>query len=90
MDAEPTVTLAEADPGDETDPPQPETPAHEQDADDTATLCADLHQWIVSSLDLAEAISERDSTREINLAVTKLEEAEMWLLKLLPFGEEVN
>ena len=54
-------------------------------------LIGDLHTWIVSSLDLAEGMAKQKPSRELALVLTKLEEAEMWLIKLFPnTSEEVS
>jgi hypothetical protein len=45
-------------------------------------LRLDLYSWIISALDIAEALSKQEPSRELSIVKTKLEEAEMWLLKL--------
>jgi hypothetical protein len=45
-------------------------------------LRLDLYSWIISALDIAEALSKQEPSRELSIVTTKLEEAEMWLLKL--------
>ena len=88
--------VVQADPGDESDfqaQPAPEDafdPSASDIRDDSPEqLQADLHTYIVSSLDLALAAMEKVPTRELAITITKLEEAEMWLLKTWP-AEEVN
>jgi len=71
------VPIVDADPGDEA----PDTPKPAQPVDVTALL-GDLHTYIVSSLDLGEYLSEIGAgSRELTNALTRLEEAEFWVLK---------
>ena len=47
---------------------------------DAEALLTDLHTWIVSSLDLGEYLISQVGGRELALCITRLQEAEFWLL----------
>lgn len=49
---------------------------------DPDSLQVDLHSWLLGSTDIAEALAKARPSRELALVKTKLEEAEMWLLKM--------
>jgi hypothetical protein len=67
------AVIADADPGDEQVEGAPI---------DAAALLGDLHTYIVSSLDLAEWVCQNGhNSRELRHAITRLEEAEFWVLK---------
>lgn len=80
------VPIVDEDPGDETDSAEPDVPADAgegTEADevlDADALLNDLHTWIVSSLDLSEYLISQIGGRELALCITKLQEAEFWLL----------
>jgi hypothetical protein len=86
MHAEDDVVPVKATPVDETAAAPPQPPQHT--AEDVPELELDLHAYIIACTDVAEVVARFKPGREIALVRTKLEEAEMWLLKAL--GEEVS
>ena len=43
----------------------------------------DLHSWLLGAIDITDRLARQNRSRELALVGTKLEEAEMWLLKEL-------
>ncbi len=85
----PLTFTQNSDPADEADldvSPAVEGPEESEMGYDA--LIGDLHTWIASSLDLSEAMAKMQPSRELSLVITKLEEAEMWLIKLFPGTSE--
>lgn len=48
-----------------------------------AELRVELHSWIISATDICDVLASSEPSRELSIVKTKLEEAEMWLLKEL-------
>jgi hypothetical protein len=68
--------------------------AHDEEIDFgrlTADLLrADLEALIIAAHDCAEALAKQERSRSLSLVITKLDEAEMWCLRLNEYGKETN
>jgi len=53
-------------------------------------LRADLEVFLTAALDAAQALSKQAGSRSLSLVITKIEEAEMWSLRLDENGKEVT
>lgn len=47
-----------------------------------ADRLADVEAWTLGAFDAAGSLNEVASSRELSLAITKLEEAQMWLARV--------
>lgn len=75
------MTDLEEIPGDIADEPTAETaePADDEPTPDQERVQA--HSWLIGAFDAVEALAKNEGSRELSLVLTKLEEAEMWLLR---------
>lgn len=55
--------------------------ASEWEVPDTVTLRSDLIIYLTSCIDIAEKLAQHEPSRELSVAKTKLDEAEMWLTR---------
>ena len=76
----------QGDPGDEQPEEKPDLTLVEGGATMKSSTMDDVHAWILAALDACEVLCNHSPSREASITMTKLEEAEMWLVKL--YGAE--